>query len=207
MNHGRVQQTKIQASWKKRTQKWRRRHVIGIYLLALLIAPMRLGEDHHLFRHFHFSIYPIFIAFVGVRNWYLGQRRIVTSLDDRAQLAHGVNFDELSAEEQKYLLRKYRVGSYLLPVDERQQAFRLEAKGKAYRFLQTALPWFVAVYWALYLWIPAGRLRDALMDSPMIVSWLAVLIVTLPSAIEMWTEPDEIGEPRALSGPSSSLIV
>jgi hypothetical protein len=211
---GESNREKSKASWqlraalKRRTQKWRRRQVIGLYLIWLIVTPMQLGEDHHGFHHLFWAVYPILIAWGAGTRWFQAQRRIVTSLDDRAQVSHGVNFDQLSAEEQKQLLRKYRMGRYVLDVDwvsdERQQAARLQAKDKAYRLLKVALPWFLAVYWALYLWVPAGDLRTALMDSPMMISWLAVLIVTLPNAIEMWTEPDEIGEPRAISGPGQA---
>jgi hypothetical protein len=131
------------------------------------------------------------------------QQRIVGSLDDRAQVAHCLNFDQLSEAEQGEILRKRLLGFRLVLDsegygDERQEAFRLRAKDVAYRILKSALPWFLAVYWALYLWVQAGDLRDAFMDAPMMVSWLAVFVVALPSAIEMWTEPDEVGEARVV---------
>jgi hypothetical protein len=161
-----------------------------------------MGGDHHGFRHLVMAVSPIIVALTAVPRWSQMQRRVVTNLDDRAQVAHGVNFDQLREPEQKELLRKYRMGRYILDVDwvsdERQQAFRLQAKDAAYRFLRTALPWLVAAYWALYLLVPAGDASDALMDSPVMLSWLAVFVVTLPRVIEMWTEPEDIGEPRAV---------
>ena len=38
---------------------------------------------------------------------------------------------------------------------------------------------------------------NMLPDSPVIISWLIVFVISLPQVIEMWTEPDEIvSEPR-----------
>ena len=114
-----------------------------------------------------------------------------------------MNFDQLAEAEQKEILRKKLLGFRRVldsewNTDERQEAFRLHAKDTAYRLLQKALPWFVAGYWALYLIVPAGYATDALMDAPTVVSWLAAFVVTLPRAIEMWTEPDEVGEARVV---------
>jgi hypothetical protein len=41
-----------------------------------------------------------------------------------------------------------------------------------------------------------------LTDGPVIVSWFVVFVVSLPQAIGMWTEPDEMaGEPRLADCP------
>jgi hypothetical protein len=199
---------KSKASWelrqalKKRTRKWRRRQVVLFYVFMFLIVNLQVGNDHHGRRHFWITINPIIIFWGVSSRWFWAQQRVVKNLEDRAQVAHGVNFDQLSEAEQKEILRKYRIGRYVLDVegvsDERQEAFRLQAKDAAYRILRRALPWFVAVYWALYLWVPAGDWRDMFMNAPIVVSWLAIFVVTLPSAIEMWTEPDEVGESRAV---------
>jgi hypothetical protein len=176
--------------------------VVLFYLFMFLFINLQAGNDHRGWHHFFWAVYPIIIFWSAGSKWFREQQRIVTSLDDRAQVAHGLNFDQLSETEQAEILRRYRGGRRVLDVewysDERQQAFRLQAKDKAYRILKSALPWFVAIYWALYLWVPAGDWRDMSMDAPIVVSWLAVFTVTLPSAIEMWTEPDEVGEPRAV---------
>jgi hypothetical protein len=127
---------------------------------------------------------------------------VVKSLDDRAQVRHGVNFDQLSDAEQNEILQRYRVWGYVLDPDsnpdERQTALRLQANDAAFRFLRVALPCFAAVYWMVYLFVPAGELRETLMDSPVLIMWLVVFVINLPTTIEMWTEPDEVGEPRAV---------
>jgi hypothetical protein len=51
----------------------------------------------------------------------------------------------------------------------------------------------------IYLLMPAGEWKESLMDSPIVISWLVVFVITLPAVIEMWTEPDEAGEARVVS--------
>jgi hypothetical protein len=200
---------KSKASWqlrqalKRRTRKWRRRQVVGFYAFMFLWVAFSLGRDHHGWLRFLWAVYPVAMTWGAGTRWFQMQRRIVASLDDWAQVRHGLNFDQLAEAEQKEILRKKLLGFRLVldsegNVDERQEAFRLQAKDTAYRILKTGLPWFVAVYWALYLIVPAGYATRALMDAPTVVSWLAVFVVTLTSAIEMWTEPDEVGEARAV---------
>jgi hypothetical protein len=195
---------KSKASWalrqalKARTRRSRRRQVVCFYLFALFSLLISLGSDHHGFRRFIFAVCLVSIAVSSMSQWSRSQRRIVTSLDDRAQVAHGMNFDRLTASEQEEILRKYKMGRYILDwtTDERQETWRLRANEMAFRILRMALLWFVAVYWAVYLWMPSGKWKDAVMDSPVVISWLVVFVVSLPQVIVMWTEPDEAGEPR-----------
>jgi hypothetical protein len=193
----------LKRAMKRRTRKWRRRQVVLFYLSTLLWLSISLGGDHHGWRHFFWAVNMIVMAWGVGTQWFRAQRRIVQGLDDWAQATYGVNFDQLSETEQGEILQKKNLLAHRLldsewRTDERQEAFRLQAKDAAYRILRTTLPWFLAVYWALYLWVPAGNVRDAVMDAPIMVSWLAVFVVTLPSVIEMWTEPDEVGEARVV---------
>jgi hypothetical protein len=189
----------LRAALKRRTRRYRRRQVVGFYLLMFLSLCATLGADHHSFRSFAFSVSLAMIAAGGFRR----ERLVVKSLDDRAQVRHGVNFDQLSDAEQKEILRRYRVWGYVLDPDwnpdERQRALRLHANESAFRFLRKALPCFAAAYWMVYLWVPAGQWRESLMDSPVLIMWLVVFVINLPALIEMWTEPDEIGESRVVS--------
>jgi hypothetical protein len=177
-----------------------------------LSLPLTLGTDHHNLRSFAFSVSLALVATAGSRGLWLdrGEKLVVKSLDDRAQVRHGVNFDQLSDAEQKEILQRYRVWGYVIDPDsnpdERQTALRLRANAAAFRFLRLALPLFVAAYWAVYFWVPSGPWREALMDSPVLIMWLAVFVINLPMLIEMWTEPDEIGEPRAIFKPATNEI-
>lgn len=189
---------RLRNALETRSRKWRRRQVIGFYLMMLLLVACRAGDDHHGFRHLWFAIYPLLVMVQQLWIWRKSEPLLVTNLDDRAQLEHGVNFDQLSAAEQHEMLGRHRVGGsvkYQVP-DERQEALQLRANESAFRFLRVSLLWFIVVYWALYLWLPAGDWRDALTDSPVILSCLVVFVISLPQVIAMWTEPDAIGETR-----------
>lgn len=195
--------SRLRRALKWRTRRYRRRQVFWFYLSMLLGVTITLGRDHHRFRELEWALLlPAGAAMIALKEWsrWSFQRwRCVSSLDDRAQVAHGLNFEQLSAAEQKEILRRYQVGGRLLDEtpDERQEAARLQANDAAFRFLRIALLWFAAGYWAVYLWMPSGDWRDMLTDSPVIISWLAVFVISLPQVIEMWTEPDEmVSEPR-----------
>ncbi len=194
---------RLRTALKWRTRRYRRRQVFWFYLMMLLGAMATLGRDHHGFRELEeVLLLPAGAALIALKDWsrWSYQRwRCVSSLDDRAQVAHGLNFEQLSAAEQKEILRRYQVGGRLLDEtpDERQEAARLQANDAAFRFLRKALPGFAAGYWAVYLWIPAGGWRNMLTDSPVIISWVIIFVISLPQVIELWTEPDELAsEPR-----------
>ena len=195
--------SRLRRALKWRTRRYRRRQVFWFYLVMLLGVLATLGGDHHRRRELELALfYPAACALTALKDWsrWSYQRwRCVSSLDDRAQVAHGLNFEQLSAAEQKEILRRYQVGGRLLDEtpDERQEAARLQANDAAFRFLRKTLLWFAAAYWAVWLWMPAGGWRDRLTDSPVIISWLVVFVISLPQIIEMWSEPDEpASEPR-----------
>jgi len=197
----------LQGALKRRTRRYRRRQVVCFYFFMLVSLIVSLGADHHSFRSFAFAVSLAVVA-AGAGGLARPERLVVKSLDDRAQVRHGVNFDQLSDAEQKEILQRYRVWGYVLDPDsnpdERQTALRLQASAAAFRFLRVALPCFAAAYWMVYLWAPAGQWRETLMDSPVLIMWLVVFVVNLPTAIEMWTEPEECGEPRAILNPAQA---
>lgn len=202
---------KSKASWilrgalKRRTRRYRRRQVISFYLFMAVSLLAALGNDHHSFQSLAFTVGLALIATGGGFSLRPRERMVVKSLDDRAQVRHGVNFDQLSEAEQKEILQRYRVWGYIVDPDgnpdEPRVALRLQANDAAFRFLRIALPVFVAAYWMVYLWVPPGEWRETLMDSPVLIMWLAVFVINLPTVIEMWNEPDEIGEPRDVLSP------
>jgi hypothetical protein len=96
------------ASWalrgalKRRTQ---RRQVFGFYLFMVTCLLMTVGGDHHGFNAFWQALFPIGIAAgEALSKWRQSQQRWVTNLDDRVQVEYGVNFEQLSAAEQKEIL-------------------------------------------------------------------------------------------------------
>jgi hypothetical protein len=195
--------SRLRRALKWRTRRYRRRQVFWFYLFMLLGAIRTLGGDHHRRRELEWALLlPAICALTALKDWSrrsYSRWRCVSSLDDRAQVAHGLNFEQLSAAEQKEILRRYQVGGRLLDetLDERQAAASLQANAAAFRFLRPVLLWFAAGYWVVWLWMPAGGWRDMLTDNPVIISWLVVFVISLPQVIEMWTEPDEmVSEPR-----------
>jgi hypothetical protein len=191
----------LRRTLKARTRRWRRRQVVGFYLMMLVCSLLALGDDHHGFHAMGRVLSPLVIACCLVLGrWPRDQQRVVTSLDDRALIEYGVSFDKLSEMEQQEVLREYRVGIYVVDrwPDERQEASKLRANEAAFRFLRVVLSVFAAVYWVVYAWAPVGGWRDSMMDGPVMISWLAVFVISLPQVIEMWTQPDEVGEPRVV---------
>jgi hypothetical protein len=97
----------------------------------LLDLMATLGTDHHGLRHFGLSVCWLVIAMGAGKRWRLSQQRWVTSLDDRAQVEHGKNFEQLSDAQQKEILGRYRMGRFLLDwtEDERQAASHAGQRG------------------------------------------------------------------------------
>lgn len=189
--------SRLRRALRWRTRRFRRRQVFWFYFAMLLGAAVTLGSDHHTRRGLEWALLlPATAAMTSLKSWsrWSYERwRCVSSLDDRAQVAHGLNFEQLSAAEQKEILRRYQAGARLLDEtrNERQEAARLQANDAAFRFLRKALLWFAAGYWAVWFWMPAGGWRDIMTDSPVIIAWAAVFVISLPQVIELWTEPDE----------------
>jgi hypothetical protein len=53
-----------------------------------------------------------------------------------------------------------------------------------------------AVGWWL---LPEGKIRVGWTNGPVVMTWLFLLVLALPQMIWMWTEPDEVGEPRVVA--------
>jgi hypothetical protein len=107
---------KSRASWqlrqalRRRTRKWRRRQVVSFYVFMFIWMLISLGRDHHSWYRFFWAVYPVVMAWGAGTQWFRIQRRIVGSLDDWAQVRHGLNFDQLAEAEQKEILRKKLLG-------------------------------------------------------------------------------------------------
>ena len=125
----------------------------------------------------------------------------VSSLDDRAVAEYGVEFEKLGEAQQKELLRRYRVGTYLLGYypDELEEAQERESFQRAYGVLRWLLPVLAVIYWAGWRVLPEGRVRAGWTDGPVVLMWVLLLVLALPQLIRMWTEPDEVGEPKVVA--------
>ena len=118
---------------KRRTRRYRRRSVVGFYAGLLMMLLITAGGDYHSFRSALFIVCMLW-TFWSDGRWSYMRRLVVSSLDDRAQVKHGVNFDQLSAEEQQTILRRYQMGRRVADADdyndERQLALCARKRGR-----------------------------------------------------------------------------
>ncbi len=123
------------------------------------------------------------------------------SLEDRAVLEYGAEFDALKEKQRgEVFQRAVRDGLFgRVKVDEHEAQQRLRAQGSAYRLLGPALVVFVAGYWAVCLLGPFEATRSALAVTAVVVTWLSALVLAAPTMIRMWTQPDEPGETAAIA--------
>jgi hypothetical protein len=135
------------------------------------------------------------------RMWRWQQALPVSSLDDRAVLEYGVEFERLNETQQREILRRYRVGTYLLNYfpDELESAREAESHLQAYEVMKVLLPSIAVVYWLGWDLLPAGWFRAGWTDGPVVLTWVLLLVLALPQLIRMWTEPDEVGEPMVVT--------
>jgi hypothetical protein len=136
---------------------------------------------------------------LAVRALRIGFAQV--SLEDRATMEHGEEFDALKEKQRGEIFqRAVRDGLFgRVKVDEREAEQRLRAQGAAYRLLGPALVVFVAGYWRMCLFGPFEATRSALAVTAVVVTWLAALVLAAPTMIRMWTQPDEPGETAAIA--------
>jgi hypothetical protein len=123
------------------------------------------------------------------------------SLEDRAVMEYGAEFDALKEKQRGEIFqRAVRDGLFgRVKVDEQEAERRLQAQGAAYRLLGPALLVFVAGYWAVCMFGPFEATRSALAVTAVVATWLAALVLAAPTMIRMWTQPDEPGETAAVA--------
>jgi hypothetical protein len=131
---------------------------------------------------------------LAVRALRIGFAQV--SLEDRAEMEHGEEFEALKEKQRGEIFqRAVRDGLFgRVKVDEREAEQRLRAQGAAYRLLGPALVVFVAGYWGVCLFGPFEATRSALAVTAVVVTWLVALVLAAPTMIRMWTQPDEPGE-------------
>ena len=118
---------------------------------------------------------------------------MVTSLDDRATLRYGAEFDQLTPDQQHDILSRYQVGTYLFPFTPNPDQRRHEEAStlQAHRLLRRALVPLLAVYWAGWQWIPAGYLRACWTNAPIVLGTLIAVVLGLPHLLHLWTWRDQ----------------
>jgi hypothetical protein len=187
-------------SRKARTRR-RRRLEVGLFFFFMATGLMEGGRPLT-FVGLGVRAMPYFLAVIRILSlWRQQQVLRVSSLDDRAMVEHGVEFERLGEGEQKDLLKRYRVGTYLLGdyPDEYEAALEREAHLRAYGVMRWLLPVLAVVYWAGWRLLPVGGMRDRWTDGPVVLTWVLLLVLALPQIVRMWTEPDAVGEPRVVA--------
>jgi hypothetical protein len=134
-----------------------------------------------------------------VRSLRIGFAQV--SLEDRAVMEYGAQFDELKEKQRgEVFQRSVRDGLFgRVKVDEHEAERRLQAQAAAYRLLGPALVAFITGYWGVCLFGPFEATRSALAVTAVVVTWLAALVLAAPTMIRMWTQPDEPGETAAVA--------
>jgi hypothetical protein len=183
---------------RNRTQRSRRFEV----LLFFVFMAMGLSFAGEPFRWAQLGarVFPLIYAVGRIFRLWNWQRAIpVSSLDDRSVMEYGIEFEKLGEAQQKEILRRYRVGTYLWNYfpDELEEARERESYGRAYEVLRWLLPLLAAVYWVGWRLLPEGGLRAGWTDGPVVLTWVLLLVLALPQLIRMWMEPDDlVSEPK-----------
>lgn len=185
---------------KNRTQRSRRVEVLFFFVimamgLSFAGEPFRWGQLGARALPLIYAVGRIFRLW----NW---QRAIpVSSLDDRSVMEYGTEFEKLGVLQQKEILKRYRVGTYLLNYfpDELESAREAESHLQGYEAMKVLLPSIAVVYWLGWDLLPAGRFRAGWTDGPVVLTWVLLLVLALPQIIQLWTEPDEVREPTVVA--------
>ena len=122
------------------------------------------------------------------------------TLEDRAVMEYGAEFDELTERQRGEIFNRQIRDGFRGRVrhDEREAELRLQSEGTAYRLMRRGLVFVVAGYWGVCLLGPFGAERTMLAVTAIAFTWLAFGVLVLPTMVRMWTQPDEVGEPRVL---------
>jgi hypothetical protein len=138
---------------------------------------------------------------MGLTVWAARNGFAQVSLEDRAVMEYGAEFDALKEKQRGEVFQQaVRDGLFgRVKVDEHEAERRLQAQGAAYRLLGPVLVVFVTGYWAVCLLGPFEATRTALAVTAVVVTWLAALVLAAPTMIRMWTQPDEPGETAAVA--------
>jgi hypothetical protein len=123
------------------------------------------------------------------------------TLEDRAVMEYGSEFDDLTERQRGDLFHQQIRDGFMGSVrhDEREAALRMRSEGAAYRLLRPGLVVVVAIYWLVCLLGPFAAEREMLGMTAIAFTWLAAAVLVLPTLVRMWTQPDEVGEPKVVT--------
>lgn len=202
-------------AWRRilRAARWgnnrRLRRVVMLLWLGVLALDV-WGASSIARRDAVLAIYPTLLLF-GFALWAFRRMEIGLArptLEDRAVMEYGADFEALMEKQRGELFDRQVRESILGRVrrDEREAELRLHAEGVAYRLLRPGLAIAVAGYWAVCMLGPFRAIRGALAATAITFTWFALAVLALPAMVRMWTEPDQVGEPRVLGEEGSEIV-
>jgi hypothetical protein len=123
-----------------------------------------------------------------------------TSLEDRAELDFGKPYEQLSSKQKfdVWVRARREIQAGGRAPDERDALAQREAERQAFRILRIGAPVLVAGFWVVCLCLPPSGMRVGLLMGAAVMSGIAIAVVILPDGIRMWTQPDEVGEPKVM---------
>jgi hypothetical protein len=79
--------------------------------------------------------------------------------------------------------------------DEREAANQRDAESHAFWLLRRGLPTLILAWWLVSLCMPVGLARTGLLFSALASTGLAIVVLSLPELIRVWTMPNAVAEP------------
>jgi hypothetical protein len=209
-------------------RQWVRRSLAALILFVLaitLVSWMGIAYQHHvhhLDEDFLFSRIVLLTTAVSgsfvvcmALFWAKGVYRLAgTSMEDPGMTEFGIPYDKLTTAQRWPLMERYRdeLWKRCFYPDERQRVEQERAERTAFRLLRRTAILLAVVVWAVYLIAPEGsigrllQLGNTLLNSPLVLSWIVLSLIALPTLIRLWTEPDEAGEPEVVEATPQKLI-
>jgi hypothetical protein len=196
--------------------RWRRRVAVVASYTIFAVAMLSIqAQAWDAFGHPYWVMWGMsfVLVFVGVfrdgalvKSFFVpkqppSEMLMVGSLDEWARYRYGTTgFEESSAEQQEDLLKRYRVGTYLMPrsgsrehrpwlPDEREAGERDRASRRTLVLLGSYMTSLAGIY-------SRHSALTKTQDVVALMLQLVVMAITLPKAIVLWEEPD----PREVSG-------
>jgi hypothetical protein len=199
-------------------RRWVRRATAAliIFTLAALLATwMDTAHRHHVRYLVEDDLLSRIVMFttaasgsftVGMALFFCkGSYRLAgSSTDDPGLTEYGIPYHRLTLAQRRSLAERNRTDwlrSRFYP-DERQIAEQERAERTAWGLLKRAAILMVVAIWALYLIAPEGALgrllqsAEVLLCSPLVLTWMVIALIALPTLIRLWNEPDQAEEPR-----------
>jgi hypothetical protein len=162
--------------------------IIGFYLVALAVGLFTLASvfrDGGVVKPFHLRVWHI-------HGMHGDEFVLLRNLDDWARYQHGARLTELPEEQQREVLRTYRVGYYVFPADKSKTPERLDEREVAVRNQAStnALKWVTLFCFSLAGAYATKTIPIRSTDVAMTLLTLGIVAFNGPRSLILWNEPD-----------------